>query len=179
MGKRFFRRFTSGAEAIRNHQWLNWLAPGLKHPSLWHLNRHSVARAMAIGVFWALIPMPWQMVPAVLSAIWLRANVGISAGVVWISNPLTWGPIWYGAYRLGRWIMGQGAPELSGEGGSRAMMQHMNTIWRPLYLGSLLAGLLLAIITYYFVHLAWRAGLAGRWRLRQRRRLVAAGSAGD
>jgi hypothetical protein len=173
MGRRFFRRFTAGSESVRNHRWLNRLAPGLKHPSLWHLNRRSVSRAAAIGLFWALIPMPWQMVPAAISAVCFRANAGLAVALVWVSNPLTWGPIWYGTYRLGRWILGH-EPLQTEETGWRSLVQHSSTIWQPLYLGSILTGLLLAVIGYSMARVLWRTDLVSRWNLR-RRRLAALG----
>ena len=169
MAKRFFRRFSSGGDAIKRSRYLRWLAPYLAAPVLWHLNRRTVSRAMAIGLFWALIPMPWQMVPAAVAAICVRANVALSVSLVWVSNPLTWGPIWYGTYRLGRWILRQPAAE-SEYAGWRAMSEQMASIWQPLYLGSFVAAVVIALTAAVTVNVLWRAGLMARWNYRRRLR---------
>ena len=170
MAKRFFRRFSSGSDAIRNNRYLRWLSPWLSAPGLWHLNRRTVSRAMAIGLFWALIPMPWQMIPAAVAAICARANVALSVSLVWVSNPLTWGPIWYATYRLGRWMMGQ-PPTAEAEYGSwRALTEQMSSVWQPLYLGSFVAAVVIALTAAVTVDVLWRAGLMARWNRRRRLR---------
>ena len=47
----------------------------LLHPRLWHLNRHSAAGAVAIGLFCGLIPGPLQMIGAAIGALVFRVNL--------------------------------------------------------------------------------------------------------
>src|SRR5947209_15330722 len=98
MAKRFFRKFVPSAERIR------WLGPLRHRPDLWHLNRHSASRAVAVGVFWGLIPIPLQTIPTVIAAIFFRANVAFAWGVTWIIYPFSFF-FCYLAYTIGRIVM--------------------------------------------------------------------------
>lgn len=61
-----------------------------------------VARGFAIGVFVALTPtVGVQMILGGFIAHLLKGNRAIAAGLAWISNPLTMGPIFYFNYRIG------------------------------------------------------------------------------
>ena len=84
MARKLFRRYLPQRDKVLDHQLMRRLAPLLRHPSLWHLNRHSAAGGVAIGLFAGLVPGPLQMLAAALLAalpalgfawLWLRALV--------------------------------------------------------------------------------------------------------
>ena len=76
-------------EKIKHEKVLKILGPAILQPNLWHLNRKSVSRAIAIGLFCAFLPIPLQMVLAAFFAIIFAANLPISVILVWITNPIT------------------------------------------------------------------------------------------
>ena len=57
MPRRLFKRYMPDPEQIRNHRSLRFLGKLLHEPNLWHLNRRSVSRAMAMGLFAAFVPL--------------------------------------------------------------------------------------------------------------------------
>ncbi len=71
------------------------------HKDLLSLQQKPLSRGLAIGIFCALLPMPFQMVPAIIMC-WIGfANIPIAILCVWISNPLTYAPIFYLCYQIG------------------------------------------------------------------------------
>ena len=51
----------------------------------------------------------WQQIIAAVLAIYFNANLPIAVTLVWITNPLTWAPMYYFAYKIGAIVMGQTA----------------------------------------------------------------------
>jgi len=47
-------------------------------PNLWHLNKRSVSVGIAVGLFSACMPIPGQMILAVMLAIVLRGNLALA-----------------------------------------------------------------------------------------------------
>ena len=95
-------------EKLRAHPHLNKIFGKLLHdPNLLHLNRRSVSGAFFVGLFMAFVPLPTQMIFAAGVAIWLRVNLPISVGLVWITNPITIPPMFYFAYKVGAWILNE------------------------------------------------------------------------
>src|SRR6185436_9480221 len=77
----------------------------LHHPNLWHLNRHSVAGGIGIGLFAGLVPGPLQMLTAALMAVPLRVNLPIALATTLYTNPFTIGPLYVLAYQIGALIV--------------------------------------------------------------------------
>ena len=102
MPKQLLKRYLPDPAKVRNIQALHFLGDKLFSPNLWHLNRRSVSRAMAVGL-WAMYtpPLPLQQVIAAIGAIYCSANLPIAVALVWITNPLTWIPLYYVAYKPG------------------------------------------------------------------------------
>ena len=162
----FFKRYMPHPDRIKTNK--SCVFGALIHdPNLWHLNRHSVSRAMAIGLFWAMIPMPMQMLAAAVCALPSRANLPIAVGLVWLTNLLTMPPVFYCNYKIGTWLLDTPASSMPAElslAWVRYMLQHN---WQPLYLGSLVSGLVLAVLGYVFTQAYWRWWVGRSWRRRQ------------
>ena len=92
-------------EQILQSRTLKLFAPHLADPRLWQFNRHSLNKAVYIGVLSAFFPLPGQMLLALIGALIFRANVPMALGLTWITNPLTTLPIFYAGYYIGAKIM--------------------------------------------------------------------------
>ncbi len=167
MPKQLIKRFTPNHETIRNHKHLKVFGQLLHDPNLWHMNRRSVAGAFAVGLFWAFIPMPFQMIAAAATAIPARVNMPISIALVWITNPFTMPPMFYFTYLVGTWIMGDPVSAGHFEPTMEWFAHSMESIWQPLYLGSLVCALIAALLGYLSIRGLWRMHIISHWKSRR------------
>ncbi|MCG8391544.1 MAG: DUF2062 domain-containing protein [Pseudomonadales bacterium] len=165
MPKRIFRKYLPKPERLREHKSLSFLGEVLADPNLWHINRHSLAGAAFIGIFTGLLPIPLQMGVAAILAVRFHCNLPLSVMLVWISNPVTYVPIFYFMYRIGAWLLGM--PPHSGEGITVAWFVEQLV---PLWVGSLLCAFIFGGLSYATVKLAWRLAVIRSWNLRAHRR---------
>jgi len=170
MPKRLLKRYSPDPHTLRNHKHLKWFGKYLHDPNLWHLNRRSVSGAFAAGLFWAMIPMPFQMVAAAAVAILGRVNLPISVALVWVSNPLTMPPIFYFNYLVGTWLLPNCQPVGKMKVTLEWFVHSMEQIWEPLYLGSVVVGIVLGALGYTAMRLYWRWHIIQRYRKRQQAR---------
>ncbi len=99
-------RFLPSPETLQRNRWLRWLGPALHHPRLWHLSRRGLALGMAVGVFFGLL-IPIAQIPlSAAAAVALRANVPAAVASTLVTNPVTFGPVYYVAWRLGSAVLG-------------------------------------------------------------------------
>lgn len=92
-------------EKILESRTLKLFAPHLADQRLWHFNRHSLNKAVYIGVLSAFFPLPGQMLLALIGALIFRANVPMALGLTWITNPITTLPVFYAGYYIGAKIL--------------------------------------------------------------------------
>lgn len=157
MPKRIIKRYIPDHRKIREHKHLRFFGALLHDPNLWHFNRRSVSGAMSVGLFAAFMPIPFQMVLAVALAIPFRVNIPISVGLVWLTNPVTMPPVFYAAYKIGAWILGEPMrPPVSFEISIDWMMQELMLIWQPFLLGSFILATASAVLGNVAVRLLWR-----------------------
>lgn len=81
------------------------LGDRLMHKNLWSADKASMAKGAAVGMFLCWLPIPFQMVLGILAAALLRVNLPLVMLGVWISNPLTWVPMYAMAYYVGYLIL--------------------------------------------------------------------------
>lgn len=168
MPRRLFKRYMPDPSRLRGNKSLRLLGGLLDRPNIWHLNRHSVSRAMGLGVFCAFLPIPLQMLVAALLAVACRANLAISVSLVWLTNPLTMPVLFYLTYQVGAWLLGVPPRVLPEHLSWQWVSSQLATLWQPLVLGSVVTGLVLGGVAYGATLLYWRGWVARRWRRRRR-----------
>lgn len=149
---------------------LRFLGDILHEPNLWHINRHSVARAFLIGIFFAFIPMPFQMLAAALFAVWMNANLPLSVVLVWISNPVTMPPMFYFNYKAGAWLLDRPILDFEFQLSWGWFSERLLDIGIPLYVGSLVLATLASCIAYLAIQYLWRRKVRAEWRQRRQGR---------
>ncbi|MCW4151677.1 DUF2062 domain-containing protein [Halomonas sp. 18H] len=170
MPRRLLQRYLPHPETLRRQPSLRFMSQWIGDPALWVLSRRSVANAFFIGLFCALLPIPFQMAPAALGAWALRANLPLSIALVWITNPLTMPLIFYANYRLGAWLL-DAPPRQAPDGlSTRWIAEQMLDILPALALGSLVAALVCGLVGSLVVRLVWRWQVVRSWKRRAARR---------
>lgn len=153
-------------EQILRSRWLRPFAHLFAHPSLWHLNQRSVPRALALGLFAAFIIPVGQFLLAALLAVGVRANVPLAAATTLVTNPLTFPPIYFGAYKVGSTLLGSGrADGLANDVGSKLL-----DVSGPTALGLLIFAVVGAVLGFLVGTLWWRIKLVRRWKRRTSKR---------
>lgn len=185
MPRKYFRKYLPDHETVRSHRHLRHFRPLLKHPNLWHLNRHSVAGGVAAGLFGGLIPGPVQMLTAAILAIVFRVNLPVAVATTLLSNPFTWPPILLAAYSIGEFVTGeQGGPiktfEFDWLHGDWGLLLPQLWDWfmgmgESLALGLFILASVLAALGYAVVKIGWRLYILAY--VRRRRLRKAKGSA--
>lgn len=170
MPKNALKKYFPNPETVKNHPSLQFLGTLLHEPNLWHLNRRSVSRAFLVGIFFAFMPMPFQMVAAAFVGVYVHSNLPISIGLVWISNPITIPPIFYFTYKVGTVILDLPARPFDIELSVDWFVREVGAIWEPLLLGSLLCGVIFGLMGYVGIRLFWRWHVMHNWKKRAERR---------
>ena len=178
MPRRWLKRVLPDVEKYRDTAVARFLGPRFFHPALWHLNRRSVAGAVAIGMFCGLIPGPLQMLGSAIAAVWVRRNLPVAMLVTLYTNPLTIIPLYVVGYQLGALVLGEThgmppAPGLFGTSPARwaeTIIAWSSALGKPLLVGVPLLAVLLAVAGYFLTDAGWRIYLRWAWHQRARRR---------
>ena len=175
-------------ESIRNNRWLRWMGPLLSQQRLWHFSRKGIAMGVAVGVFFGLLPVAQIPVSAAV-AVLLRANLPMAVASTLVTNPVTFGPVYYGAYRLGKAVLGE--PEVSDRQAKvelddatsivdrapdwndrlAAGLEHLKGIGKPMATGLAIVASVSGLAVYFLVSGLWviKTRHARRRRLRKGR----------
>lgn len=157
-------------DALLARRWLRPIAHRLGHPSLWHFNRWSVSRGLALGLFCGFLVPMGQIFLAALVAMTLRANLIVAAAATLVTNPLTFPAIYFTAYKLGKRILGSTgwgpADAAAAETALARGSSWLVSVSLPTALGLVTFALLSALAGYGAVQVAWRLWVARRWARR-------------
>jgi uncharacterized protein (DUF2062 family) len=177
--KKFFQKHLPDADTIRSKRYIAWFGGWLQHPNLWHLNRSSVAGAVAIGLFSGLVPGPLQVITAALLAVPLKKNLPVAILTTFYTNPFTIVPLYLLAFEYGKLLLGSDAADnvkpfeadwSQGLGALQAMLEWAMSLGKPLLVGLVALASTLAILGYVAVRVGWRIYVVLAWRARHRRR---------
>ncbi|MCG8053093.1 MAG: DUF2062 domain-containing protein [Candidatus Thiodiazotropha endolucinida] len=167
MPKQLIKRLLPHRDHVCNHKHMQVFGDLLHDANLWHLNRHSVSGAFAVGLFMAFIPVPFQMVLAAAAAIFFRVNLPLSVALVWITNPITIPPMFYFAYQVGIFITGETVSLEPFQFTLEWLQSVGSEILIPLILGSLVCATVSSILGYSLILWVWRWHAVEKWKSRR------------
>lgn len=170
MPRKWIRKYLPTQAWIRRQSSLGPVRHLLLEPELWHLHRRSVGGAFFIGLFCAFLPIPLQMLAAALLAVFARCNLPIAVSLVWITNPLTFAPMFFFAYKLGAWLLGVDVQDVEWELSWRWFRETLAAIGWPLLVGCLVCGWVAGLTGAVVSRTLWRLHVVTRWRQRRERR---------
>jgi uncharacterized protein (DUF2062 family) len=169
MPKKTIKRMMPDHQTIKENKYLKIFGDLLHNANLWHLNRHSVAKAFAVGLFFAFIPVPFQMVLSAGIAIIVHANLPLSIALVWITNPLTMPFIFYACYLVGVWVLGVPEQEFAFQASWQWVLDSLSTIGPAFLVGCGLLAVIFSILGYFVIHSFWRYQTIKAWKNRPHR----------
>ena len=170
--KRWLKRNAPTHDRLAGVPLLRPIRRYLGDPNVWHFNRHSVARGVALGLFLGFaIPMGFQVVLAALIAVSTRANIAVAALFTSVSNPFTVIPIYFAALKIGDWLLGY---DTNIHPGHDAVVEIIREAPVPMVVGTIFFATISAAIGFLTIHFLWRYWVAKRWRARLARRRTAA-----
>ncbi len=170
------RRQVPTREALLANRWARPFARHLGHPILWRWNRRSVARGLALGLFFGIL-IPFIQSPfAALFAVTLRAHLPTAFVGTLVTNPFTTPFIYLAAYAVGTDVLAlEASNPIAGAGATMAYFERVLS-WLlsasvPTAVGLLVFSTASAVAGYFGVHWVWRWRAMRRWKRRRVRRL--------
>ncbi len=139
---------------------------------------------LALGVFFGLLVPVAQIPVSAGAAVLLRANVPMAAASTFITNPVTFGPVYYGAYRLGKVVLGEKPVTEAQAAAQLAQAQlepvavdgffdrvqysfaRLKGVGKPLVVGVTIIATVSGVLTYFVVSGVWI--LKTRWMRKKR-----------
>lgn len=187
------KRLIPTREQLEGNRYTKWCAPWLGERKLWHWSRRGVALGVGVGMFFGLLTPLAQAPLALGAAVLLRANVPAAVASTLVTNPVTWGPIYYAAWRTGARLLGRhpleedkaalaelesmAAQELTSDTQAAKPLSTWHRIQRlgaPLLLGMAVFAVVGGAVSYLLIHFGWW----GYTRIKRWRRQRGPGSAG-
>jgi uncharacterized protein (DUF2062 family) len=119
------------------------------------------------------------MLTAAILAIIFRVNLPVAVVTTLYTNPFTWGPLILAAYAMGSWVTGgndRPIEHLEFDWNSQNWLEFLPAFWHwfvnlgeTFLIGDLILALLLAVLGYFAVQLAWRLYILAYLRRRRAR----------
>ncbi len=178
------KRYLPSPEKVSQNRWLRWLGPTLTQACLWQANRRTIALGCAIGVFMGLL-IPLAQIPfAALLAVIFRANLPMAMVSTLVTNPFTFAPVYFLAYKLGNFILTRGESTLSDEAIDQQLavvttdtttlswLEHISNIGAPLFTGLAILASVMSVLVYFTVTMLWRLGVLLKQRKRRKNKVA-------
>ncbi|MGB6018329.1 MAG: DUF2062 domain-containing protein [Sulfurimonadaceae bacterium] len=127
------------------------------------VNRNSVSKAILVGLFFAFIPMPLQMLAVILMIPFIKFNVPIGVSLVWITNPVTMPFIFYGELVIGDLLTLTPITQdldfvvelFTMDWFTNEFLSKLMEIIVPMYIGALFTATTMSAGGYYLVRYLW------------------------
>ncbi|MBV7257026.1 DUF2062 domain-containing protein [Pacificimonas sp. WHA3] len=165
---RWLMKYAPRQEVLARNRLLRPISGYIGDPNVWHFNRHSIARGVALGLFLGfVIPIGFQVFIAAFVAVSARANIAVAALFTTVSNPVTVVPIYIAALKTGDWMLGRETSVLAPDANILMIAQGASV---PVILGTICFGAISGAVGFLTIHFLWRYWVSRRWMARLARR---------
>jgi uncharacterized protein (DUF2062 family) len=171
--KRWLKKNLPDKKSIINNLSPRVISNYLGQSNVWCFNCNSIARGTAIGLFCAFIPLSLQMLIAAFLSILFRGNLPVATIMTWVTNPLTFIPINYLIYIVGKIILGESSvavPSISLQFKSfslfgSSLFSITSQFGKAYLVGLPFVAIGVAVLGYFIVRLTWYLnGVISRYR---------------
>ena len=177
MAKHFFERWLPSVERVKQSRVMALFGQQILHPQIWYVNRRSITKAMFVGTFLGLIPLPFHGVLIIAAVLLLRINLPLCLALSWLSNPITVVPIIYAGFWTGTQVFDVQMVNEAMIKGVLHQVSHWLSHWgqghvdlslaKILMVGTLLLAFLSASLVALSTNLLWRWSVIRHWKKRQ------------
>jgi uncharacterized protein len=184
MLRKYFRKFLPTHQNVLDNRLVKLFGPYLSHPNLWHLHRRSVAGGVAAGMACGVIPVPFQHLCTVLSAVVFRVNLPVALLASLYRNPFTVLPIYLTAFYIGNLVTRSAGAAPINEPPAFSLVDFFDwlrafTRWAfslgpALAIGLVIMGSILGALGYIAARVGWRVMVVRAWRERSAQRAARA-----
>lgn len=173
--KHWLRKWIASSKMLQEHPSLARVHHSMSHPAFWSFNRHTAAPAVAIGVGIMFLPLPLQMLWAVMLAIYFKANIPIAVSITWLNNPFTFIPLNFFIFTAGNhllmWIeKSKPSPPPPTWALSPTIDQVFSwllSLGKPYFVGLIFLVGIGSFLGYVFTACLWRISISIAWKSRR------------
>jgi uncharacterized protein (DUF2062 family) len=169
MSRRLMRKFAPNPETLRKQWFFRIFGEHLADVQIWSTSRRAITRAAGVGIAICFLPLPIHTLLAVVVAVIWRLNLPVLVAAIYVNNPLTIVPIFYGAYRVGSALVGQPETQFAFELSWSWLQNGLGPVWKPFLVGCLVCAAVLGYGTYLILEFAWRRNTLRKLRARRAR----------
>lgn len=169
----WLRAHVPSRERLEQYGWLRPFAHHVFRSELWRMNRRSVPRGVALGLFVGVMIPFAHFVVAIFAAVFVRANIPTALAATFIGFPVIYVAIVALAYKLGEWLLHldamsgiQPLGETMQQTGTDHLLQHLTGAGLDTALGLLVIASVLSALGYVLASVIWRWWVARKRRLR-------------
>ena len=176
MAKHFFQFWLPSPERVNSLKIIKIFGKYASNPQLWYVNRKSISKAVFIGTFWGILPIPLHSALIIITVLLFEANLPISLLLAWIMNPFTIVPILIFAFWIGTQIYGVHMINKDMLLGVFHQIVHWIqnfghghidfSLAKILATGLLIEALLFAVVLFTLTRIYWRWTVIKKWRNR-------------
>ena len=160
-------------ERLEQHRWLRPFAHRIFRSELWRMNRRSVPRGVALGLFVGVMIPFAHFVVAIFAAVFVRANIPAAMAATFVGFPVIYVALVAIAYRIGEWLLHldamtgiQPIGETMQHTGTDHLLQHLTGAGLDTAVGLLVIATVLSVLGYALSSVLWRWWVARKRRLR-------------
>lgn len=163
------KRILSKNKKFLNDKKFKIFGKRIYNPYIWYFNKYTISKGVSIGLFFAWMPVPLQMLFAAGFAILFKANLPVSIIFVWLTNPITMPILFLAAYKIGQLFFTVASTSVfKFELSFSWLFNKTCDIWHPFITGCFVCAIVSSILGNITVRLLWKFSILKNWRMRKR-----------